>query len=259
MLILKTIKGSPFYPPLVILVHIYDASGCEVSGEDELSGLFAQATLYRESGSPPSLAPPDMYLLSGRLSASLELLNEPGAPPVGSSWSQQKGSYVMFPDLTINRPGKYRLGVSLFKVGARGRLRSPISATNGGIGGGTTLEEVKTNVIVVQEDAEAVQIGNTALRDKAIPADLPPNRTRSARAAESPGRSRRKHPICTSMLTVTLRYRIKLPLDRLFLVGRNVGGGTFYFWGGQRWTYCEVGLLSATFFMGFFYHYLAPF
>jgi hypothetical protein len=24
-------------------------------------------------------------------------------------------------------------------------------------------------------------------------------------------------------------------------------------------TYCEVGLLSATFFMGFFYHYLAPF
>jgi hypothetical protein len=206
MLILKTLKGSPFYPPLVVLVRIYDQSGCEVSGEDELSGLFAQATLYKESGSPPPLAPPDMYLLSGRLSASLELLNEHGAPSVGSSWSQRKGSYVMFPDLTINRPGKYRLGVSLFKVGGRGRLRSPFSAANGGIGGGTTLEEAKTNVISVQEDVGAVQIGNAALCDKATPADFLPNRTRSARAAEPPGTSRRKHSISTSMLTVTLPH-----------------------------------------------------
>ncbi|KAA8911479.1 hypothetical protein FN846DRAFT_897681 [Sphaerosporella brunnea] len=152
--------GTPFYPPLVARVHIYDSNGVEITGEDELSGLFAQATLYRESGSPPPLAPPDMYLLSGRLSASLDLLNEPGVPPVsGSSWSEQKGSYVMFPDLIINRAGRYRLGVSLFKVEGGAPLRSPSSAINGGAGGGTTLEEAKTNVIIVQEGgARAEQI-----------------------------------------------------------------------------------------------------
>jgi hypothetical protein len=156
-------EGSPFYPPLVVRVHIYDSRGREISGEDELGGLFAQATLYRESGTPPSLAPPDMYLLSGRLSMSLDLLNEPGAPPTGSPWSQQQGSYVIFPDLTINRSGRYRLGVSLFKVEGGGPLRSPSTASNGGAGGGTTLEEAKTNVISVQEGAGATHTGNAIL------------------------------------------------------------------------------------------------
>jgi hypothetical protein len=81
-------------------VPICDANGIEISGEDELSSLFVQAALYDESGSPQPLAP--TYLLSGCLPASLDLLNYPDVPPIESPWSEQKGSYAMFPDLEIN-------------------------------------------------------------------------------------------------------------------------------------------------------------
>ncbi|KAF8242815.1 hypothetical protein K440DRAFT_606965 [Wilcoxina mikolae CBS 423.85] len=146
--------GVPLYPPLVVRVHIYDASGNEITGEDELSGLFAQAALYRESGDPPPLAPPDIYILSGRLSMSLDLLNEPGTASFhGSPLSQLQGSYVLFPDLTINRPGGYRLGVSLFRVEGGRRMLSSSTGTMNGTGGGTTLLEAKTNVVHIQEGA----------------------------------------------------------------------------------------------------------
>lgn len=150
----------PLYPPLVVRVHIYDASGREITGEDELGGLFVQAALYQESGSPPSLAPPDMYLLSGRLSMSLDLLNEPGSDALyGSPLGQLQGSYALFPDITINRPGDYRLGVSLFKVEGTGRMQSPSAGAINGAGGGITLLEAKTNVVHVQEGAIPLQNG----------------------------------------------------------------------------------------------------
>jgi hypothetical protein len=152
--------GVPLYPPLVVRVHIYDASGHEIPGEDELSGLFAQAALYRESGNPPPLAPPDMYILSGRLSMSLDLLNEPcTAPSHGVPLSQLQGSYVLFPDITINRPGSYRLGVSLFRVEGGRRMLSSNAGTMNGTGGGTTLLEAKSNVVHVQEGAAPNQLG----------------------------------------------------------------------------------------------------
>lgn len=133
---------ATLYPPLVVRVHIHDSNGKEITGEDELSGLFVQATLYQESGSPPSLAPPDMYLLSGRLSMSLDLLSESGSSP-------QQGSYALFPDLKINRPGRYRLGVSLFKV--EGLKPVGCSGASNGGGGGAMLEETKTDVICIQD------------------------------------------------------------------------------------------------------------
>jgi len=156
--------GTALYPPPVVRVHIHDAHGDEISGEDELSNLFAQATLYRESGNPPPLAPPDVFLLSGRLSRSLDLLNEPQEeePNGGLGLSHQVGSYVLFPDLTINRPGRYRLGVSLFKVepGRPVRPGASSSATgNSTGGGGMTLEEVKSNVIEVRVTATARHVG----------------------------------------------------------------------------------------------------
>ena len=155
--------GVPLYPPLVVRVHIHDAAGNEITGEDELSGLFAQAALYRESGSPPSIAPPDMFLLSGRLSMSLDLLDEPGA---GSS---TQGSYAIFPDLTINRSGRYTLGVSLFKVEG-GRVRpSSAGISNGGAGGGTALEEAKTHVVFVQDGAVSTQIGKLSILSQRNP------------------------------------------------------------------------------------------
>lgn len=148
--------GVPLYPPLAIRVHICDAeTGEEISGEDEFSSLFAQATLYGEGINSPPLAPPDMFLLSGRLSMSLDLLNDgPGedSTPLG----RQQGSYVIFPDLVINRTGRYRLGVSLFKIGGSRRGRHPGDPR----GGGTSLEEAKSDVIVVQENAAPLQIGN---------------------------------------------------------------------------------------------------
>lgn len=148
--------GVPLYPPLAIQVHIYDAeTGEEISGEDEFSSLFAQATLYGEGINSPPLAPPDVFLLAGRLSMSLDLLNDgPGedSTPLG----QQQGSYVIFPDLVINQTGSYRLGVSLFKIGGSRRGRHPGDPR----GGGTSLEETKSNVIVVQENSAPLQIGN---------------------------------------------------------------------------------------------------
>lgn len=151
--------GVPLYPPLAIRVHICDAeTGEEISGEDELSSLFAQATLYGENINSRPLAPPDMFLLSGRLSMSLDLLNDgPGdANEDSAPLSRQQGSYVIFPDLVINRTGRYRLGVSLFKIGGSRRDRSSGDPR----GGGTSLEETKSNVIIVQEDAASNQIGN---------------------------------------------------------------------------------------------------
>ncbi|KAI5779808.1 hypothetical protein EDC01DRAFT_718944 [Geopyxis carbonaria] len=154
--------GVPLYPPAVVRVHTYDSDGNEITGEDEMSSMFAQATLWRESGNPPSLAPPDMYLLSGRLSMSLDLLNDAiategcnGVSP-STALHRQQGSYAMFPDLTINRPGRYKLGISVFKVGDGSRVRSSISAGSSdgaSRGGGVSLEEAKSIVISVEDDA----------------------------------------------------------------------------------------------------------
>lgn len=154
-------SGARLYPPLAIRVHISDANtGEELSGEDELNSLFAQATLYGESGDGPPLAPPDLYLLSGRLSMSLDLLSDGEGSEDSAPLSRQQGSYVIFPDLMINRTGRYRLGVSLFKIGDQGRVR-PASTGSGGVhGGGTSLEEVKSNVIVIQRSSAPIEIGN---------------------------------------------------------------------------------------------------
>lgn len=151
--------GVPLYPPLAIQVHICDAgTGDEISGEDELSSLFAQATIYGEGINSPRLAPPDMFLLSGRLSMSLDLLND-GPAEDSTPLSRQQGSYVIFPDLVINRTGSYRLGISLFKIGGSRRGRHPGDPRGGG-GGGTSLEEIKSDVIVVREGPVPLQIGN---------------------------------------------------------------------------------------------------
>ncbi|KAH0603387.1 uncharacterized protein H6S33_007709 [Morchella sextelata] len=173
--------GAPLYPPLAIRVHICDAeTGEEISGEDELSNLFAQATLYGENINSPPLAPPDMFLLSGRLSMSLDLLNDaPGESDEDAApLSRQQGSYVIFPDLVINRTGHYRLGVSLFKVGGSRRGRSSEDPH----GGGTSLEEAKSDVIIVQEDSVPVEIDPEEqqflehIRDRGIMVPSPPSR-----------------------------------------------------------------------------------
>ncbi|CAZ85001.1 unnamed protein product [Tuber melanosporum] len=154
-------SGARLYPPLAIRVHISDANtGEELSGEDELNSLFAQATLYGESGDGPPLAPPDPHLLSGRLSMSLDLLSDDEGPEDAAPLSQQQGSFVIFPDLMINRTGRYRLGVSLFKIGDRIRVRSIPTGSGEMHGGGTSLEEVKSNVIVVQRSSAPIEIGN---------------------------------------------------------------------------------------------------
>ncbi|PWW77427.1 hypothetical protein C7212DRAFT_356880 [Tuber magnatum] len=156
-------SGARLYPPLAIRVHISDANtGEELSGEDELNSLFAQATLYGESGDGPPLAPPDLYLLSGRLSMSLDLLGDGEGSEDAGLFSRQHGSYVLFPDLMINRTGRYRLGVSLFKIGDRRRVRSTPIGSGEMHGGGTSLEEVKSNVIVVQRSSAPIEIGSGA-------------------------------------------------------------------------------------------------
>ena len=146
----ESVPQVPLYPPIALRVHIYDSSGAEVSGEDELNSLFAQATLYDHTGRTP-LAPPNRYLLSGQLSRSLDLVDDVS----GSASGRPPGSYVMFPDVRINRPGSYRIGISLFKVGDGGQVRSisvdSTSEFDRRTGGGVSVEEAKTRVIDVHE------------------------------------------------------------------------------------------------------------
>jgi hypothetical protein len=90
---------------------------------------------------------------------SLDLLSDDEGPEDAAPLSQQQGSFVIFPDLMINRTGRYRLGVSLFKIGDRIRVRSIPTGSGEMHGGGTSLEEVKSNVIVVQRSSAPIEIG----------------------------------------------------------------------------------------------------
>lgn len=149
--------GEDISPPLAVHVRIRDAiADMEISGEDELSYLFVAAALYDESGGSAPIAPPDSGLISGRLSGSLELLNEyygyeDGRPMIDNPdipFHLQQGSFVLFNNLRINRPGNYRLGITLLRVGG-GRMpfgRRPRSE------GGMSLAEVMSETICVQTE-----------------------------------------------------------------------------------------------------------
>ena len=118
--------AQALYAPLVVRVHIFDARGAEIAGEDELGGLFVQAALYGAAGGR-ALAPPDAHLLAGRLARSLDLAGD------------ARGAYALFPDLTITRAGRYRVGVSLFQVAP-------------GAAGGRMLAEARSDVVAVGAD-----------------------------------------------------------------------------------------------------------
>lgn len=161
--------GTAMYPVIVVFVNAFNSTGEEVNVEDEVNSLFVQATLYNESGHHPPLAPPDRYLLSGRLSMSLELLSDPVLEEANTGRNSNQpgigkglGSFAAFPDLTINRLGSYRVGISLFKVddGRQTQQGSESAVQNSPRGGGMLLAEVKTNSIVVQsEPSPVLQIG----------------------------------------------------------------------------------------------------
>ena len=55
--------------------------------------------------------------------------------------SDDQGSMVVFKDVRINSPGRYRVGVSLFRVAEERR----------GGGGGVVVGEVKSGVVEVRE------------------------------------------------------------------------------------------------------------
>ncbi|RPA87740.1 hypothetical protein BJ508DRAFT_320733 [Ascobolus immersus RN42] len=155
----RTIRiGEDITPPLAVRVRIRDAiSDLEISGEDELSYLFVAAALYDEGGGGAPIAPPDSGLISGRLSGSLELLNEyhegyeDGRPPINDDsmpLQLQQGSFALFSSLRINRPGNYRIGITLLRVGGS-RMppgRRPRSE------GGMSLAEVMSEPISVQSN-----------------------------------------------------------------------------------------------------------
>lgn len=161
--------GTAMYPPIVVLVNAFNSTGEEVNVEDEVNSLFVQATLYNESGNRPPLAPPDGYLLSGRLSMSLEPLSDPALEESNTDRSSNQsvignglGSFAAFPDLTINRLGSYRVGISLFKVddGRQMQRGSGSAVQKSPRGGGMLLAEAKTNTIVIQsEKSPVIEIG----------------------------------------------------------------------------------------------------
>ena len=136
-----TTVERPLGHPVVVRIRTYDPSGAEFSPEDELGTLFAQATLYDETGRMP-LAPPDRYLLSGSLSRSVESVDA----------EKISRSYAIFSDIRINRPGRYRIGVSLFKID-EGRAISVGSQSGRYLrtGGGVSVEETISNIVEVHD------------------------------------------------------------------------------------------------------------
>lgn len=163
--------GSTIYPPIAAVLHIHDAgSGAEITGEDELSYLFIHAALYDESGQLWPIAPPDSNILSGGLARSPELVNEQqdegayavASPPAeGGPWASSKASFALFSDLRINRPGLYRIGFTLLKIGGEPRVWLPDSGRGRRrtAGGSMSLAEVKSDVI---------RVGDGAARDLSI-------------------------------------------------------------------------------------------
>lgn len=153
--------GAPIYPPLVTILSIRDGQGGpEITGDDELSYMFVQAALYDEAGSLWPIAPPDSAILSGRLALSPELINDtleddagtaPSSSSAASAWAASRASFAMFSDLKINRPGTYRIGFTLLKIGGN-QTRSSAGGRRRRNEGGMSLAEVRSDVIRVQHD-----------------------------------------------------------------------------------------------------------
>lgn len=56
--------------------------------------------------------------------------------PRFEEWERRKGCFAIFSELMINRPGEYRVGLTLFKIDSAG--------------GGEVVKEVKTEVVRVE-------------------------------------------------------------------------------------------------------------
>lgn len=136
----QTRPGEPLYPPVAVSLS------SETSIYNELSQIWAVATLVHQSGEVLE------DHLGGRLADSAHPLPE-SVSSYSHSRSQGQNSspkkeraYFYFPDLTIHKPGRYKIRVSLMQMD-----HSRESSLDGEI---RVREYVESRSIVVEDQAE---------------------------------------------------------------------------------------------------------
>ena len=144
-------RDVTLYPPLAVRLSVRD-HGADGSGTAiDMSHLWAFVSLTDEEGIEP-LAPPGEGLLRGRLTDSAHpllradhLVDGDGLGLSSPVAEETSGCFVMFPDLAILEPGRYRFRITLvsMQTGAELTAVRPAEALS--------LQEVQTGVIEIQD------------------------------------------------------------------------------------------------------------
>ncbi|KAI4160755.1 MAG: hypothetical protein LQ342_005468 [Letrouitia transgressa] len=139
--------GITLNPPIVIVLQ--NSSGAEDSETiaQDTNAYWALASVVSEDGLT-ALAPPDPDLLSGTLVDSIHEVSENGERVAG---------YLRFTNLAIQRPGSYRIRISLIQMPPAGTIANPSSSSASG--NARNVMSVVTHVIHAHHSASASVIG----------------------------------------------------------------------------------------------------
>ncbi|KAF9045707.1 hypothetical protein BDZ89DRAFT_1089591 [Hymenopellis radicata] len=109
-----SLSRLPLTPPLVARLTVTDARGMDFVPEDELPFLITHLSLYPVTGErridanwQSEQGPPILY---GNLVSAVDLLED---------LQGNMGLFFLFPDVSIRWQGRFRLRVSLLKIGRR--------------------------------------------------------------------------------------------------------------------------------------------
>ncbi|KAF9078177.1 velvet factor, partial [Rhodocollybia butyracea] len=99
----------PVTPPVIVRLIISDASGNPVVPEAELPFLIAHLSLYSQDGLErvDLRSSPQGHTLYGNLVSSVEQLED---------LQGNRGLFFIFPDVSIQWRGHYKLGITLLKI-----------------------------------------------------------------------------------------------------------------------------------------------
>lgn len=122
----RILPGSSICPPLVIKVE-------GPSRYSSLGSVWAYASLTTETGA--AIPASQNGILKGRCCDSLQLTNN------------ESVGYAVFNDLSLTRPGRYRIRISLIEMNRPGQ-----------VGGGRNVQQTFSDVITVDPSAEIPRI-----------------------------------------------------------------------------------------------------
>ncbi|KAI9852248.1 MAG: hypothetical protein M1838_001290 [Thelocarpon superellum] len=144
----QTRPGMALYPPAVL--RLEQGSSDREAGDDP-GRVWAFASLTTEDGGEV-LAPPRTDLLRGSLVDSAHLVGDeldPGDAEAATARSGPITSYLVFPGLIIQEPGRYRIQITLGRMGGAA-LQRPTS-----LQGAMILQNVQSRIVCIADDAVA--------------------------------------------------------------------------------------------------------